>query len=123
MYENQSWLPVASLFGLVGCSVPGDLKAEILRTLATFALSPEIASNMWVTLEVSQVRKSALLSVDGLAELIVQQTYWFCSYQSYSSFTLTYGQLTYVYTTLGQDWCHLICQAWFVKCPYLWVML
>ena len=55
MYENQSWLPVASLFGLVGCSVPGDLKAEILRTLATFALSPEIASNMWVTLEVSQV--------------------------------------------------------------------
>ena len=55
MYENQSWLPVASLFGLVGCSVPRDLKAEILLTLAAFALSPEIASNMWVTLEVSQV--------------------------------------------------------------------
>ena len=30
MYENQSWLPVASLFGLVGCPVPRDLKAEIL---------------------------------------------------------------------------------------------
>ena len=55
MYENQSWLPVASLFGLVGCPVPRDLKAEILLTLAAFALSPEIASNMWVTLEVSQV--------------------------------------------------------------------
>ena len=55
MYENQSWLPVASLFGLVGCPVPRDLKAEILLTLAAFALSPEIASNMWITLEVSQV--------------------------------------------------------------------
>ena len=46
---------MASLFGLVGRSVPGDLKAEILRTLATFALSPEIASNMWIMLEASQV--------------------------------------------------------------------
>lgn len=55
LYENQSWLPVASLFGLVGCPVPRELKAEILLTLATFAKSPEIASNMWITLEVSQV--------------------------------------------------------------------
>ena len=55
MYENQSWLPVASLFGLVGCPVPRDLKAEILLTLAAFALSSEIASYMWIILEESQV--------------------------------------------------------------------
>ena len=55
LYENQSWLPVASLFGLVGCSVPRDLKAEILLTLAAFAKTPEVASNMWITLEASQV--------------------------------------------------------------------
>lgn len=55
MYENQSWLPVASLFGLVGCPIPRDLKAEILLTLTAFAQSSEIASNMWITLEISQV--------------------------------------------------------------------
>ena len=56
MYENQTWLPVASLFGLVGCSVPRVLKAEILETLSAFALSLEIASSMWHTLEIAQVR-------------------------------------------------------------------
>ena len=50
MYENQSWLPVASLFGLIGCPIPHDLKAKILLTLPAFALSPEIASNMWIFL-------------------------------------------------------------------------
>lgn len=58
MYENQSWLPVASLFGLIGCPIPRDLKAKILSTLATFALSPEIAGSMWHTLEMAQVLKT-----------------------------------------------------------------
>lgn len=56
MYENQAWLPVASLFGLVGCPVPRELKADVLHTLAAFALTPEIAVNMWHTLEITQVR-------------------------------------------------------------------
>ncbi len=56
MYENQSWLPVASLFGLVGCPVPRELKADVLETLAVFARTPEIAASMWHTLEVAQVR-------------------------------------------------------------------
>ena len=55
MYENQTWLPVASLFGLIGCSVPRSLKADILTTLAAFARSPEIAGSMWHTLESAQV--------------------------------------------------------------------
>ena len=55
MYENQAWLPVATLFGLIGCPVPQELKAKIFQTLATFALSPDIASSMWHTLEVTQV--------------------------------------------------------------------
>ena len=59
MYENQSWLPVASLFGLIGCPIPRDLKAKVLQTLSTFALSPEIAGSMWHTLEVAQVLNTA----------------------------------------------------------------
>ena len=31
MYESQQWLPVASLFGLVGCPIPRDLKAEVTK--------------------------------------------------------------------------------------------
>ncbi|XP_048578619.1 nuclear pore complex protein Nup205 isoform X2 [Nematostella vectensis] len=53
--ESQVWLPVASLFGLLGCSIPISLKACILNTLAAFAKSPEIAASMWHTLELAQV--------------------------------------------------------------------
>ena len=55
MCESQAWLPIASLFGLLGCPVSANLKAHLLRTLAAFAISPEIASSMWHTLELSQV--------------------------------------------------------------------
>lgn len=55
MYENQEWLPVATLFGLIGCRVPQELKAKMFQTMAMFALSPEIASSMWHTLELAQV--------------------------------------------------------------------
>ena len=55
MCESQAWLPIASLFGLLGCSVPVRLKAQVLSTLTAFAKSPEIASSMWHTLELSQV--------------------------------------------------------------------
>ncbi|KAL5475599.1 hypothetical protein EMCRGX_G025430 [Ephydatia muelleri] len=55
MYENQTWLPVASLFGLLGCAIPRILKADILLTLAAFAISPEIAGSMWLTVEISQI--------------------------------------------------------------------
>ena len=57
MYENQTWLPVASMFGLIGCAIPRVLKSEIFLTLAEFARSPEIAATMWQTLENSQVNE------------------------------------------------------------------
>ncbi len=57
MYENQTWLPVASMFGLIGCAIPRVLKSEIFLTLGEFARSPEIAATMWQTLENSQVNE------------------------------------------------------------------
>ena len=57
MYENQQWLPVASLFGLVGCPILRELKAKVLLTLACFAKSPDIATTMTHTLESVQVRR------------------------------------------------------------------
>ena len=55
MAESQQWLPSVVLFGLVGCSVPIALKAEILLALASLAKSPEVANGLWQTLELSQV--------------------------------------------------------------------
>ena len=60
MYESQQWLPVASLFGLVGCPIPRELKAEVLLTLASFAKSPDIAASMIHTLESVQVRRGGV---------------------------------------------------------------
>lgn len=65
MYENQKWLPVASLFGLLGCAIPRPLKADILHTLAAFARSPEVAAPMWHTLEMAQVLNTSSSSASG----------------------------------------------------------
>ena len=54
--ENQQWLPVVLMLGLVGCSVPSKLKAELLLTLAAFGRTPDFAASLWQSLEVSQVR-------------------------------------------------------------------
>ncbi|XP_057313200.1 nuclear pore complex protein Nup205-like isoform X1 [Hydractinia symbiolongicarpus] len=53
--ENQNWLPVASLLGLVCCPVPPSLKGLLLETLAAFSKTPEIAASLWQSLEASQV--------------------------------------------------------------------
>ena len=53
--DNQSWLPIASFFGLVGCPIPSTLKACLLDTLASFAKSPEICTVLWQSLEATQV--------------------------------------------------------------------
>ncbi|XP_071834158.1 nuclear pore complex protein Nup205-like isoform X2 [Apostichopus japonicus] len=55
LYENQSWLPTILLFGLLTCSVPLQLKAECLKTLAVFAKSPEVVMSLWQALETSQI--------------------------------------------------------------------
>ncbi|XP_065669875.1 nuclear pore complex protein Nup205 isoform X2 [Hydra vulgaris] len=53
--ENQTWLPVASLLGLVCCPIPANLKGLLLETLAAFSKTPEIAASIWQSLEASQV--------------------------------------------------------------------
>lgn len=59
--ESQQWLLSVVLFGMVGCSVPTTLKAEMLLALASLAKSPEVATNLWQTLEMSQVSQYLML--------------------------------------------------------------
>ena len=54
--ENPAWVPLTSMFGLLGCSIPTSLKACILETLSAFAKSPETTASMWQSLETSQVQ-------------------------------------------------------------------
>ena len=55
MCENQQWSVLMLMFGLVTCSVPPQMKSEILHTLAALAQTPEIAATLWQTLEAAQV--------------------------------------------------------------------
>ncbi|XP_025098310.1 nuclear pore complex protein Nup205-like isoform X3 [Pomacea canaliculata] len=55
LYENQRWSVVATLFGLLGCSVAVSLKAELLLTLAALSQTPLIAATVWHSLEASQI--------------------------------------------------------------------
>ncbi|XP_052893264.1 nuclear pore complex protein Nup205 [Anopheles moucheti] len=53
--ESDKWAPLNVLVGLISCSVPIQLKAEIVRTLATLAGSLENAIKLWHNLEDSQI--------------------------------------------------------------------
>lgn len=53
--EHPQWTPVVVVLGLLQCSIPPVLKAELLRTLAAFGKSPEIAALLWQSLEYTQV--------------------------------------------------------------------
>jgi len=55
MCDNQQWLPLVTLVGLLTCAVPVKLKAEILHILAAFAKTPHIASAIWLSIESAQV--------------------------------------------------------------------
>jgi nuclear pore complex protein Nup205 len=55
MAENSSWQPILLLLGLLGCGVPTHLKAELLRTLAALAKSPEVAHIVWQNVEAAQL--------------------------------------------------------------------
>jgi hypothetical protein len=50
--ENPKWGAIATLFDFVGCHIPLSIKAAIMRALAGFAMSPEIANAIWPSLEV-----------------------------------------------------------------------
>ncbi|XP_077483269.1 nuclear pore complex protein Nup205 isoform X1 [Amblyomma americanum] len=45
--EHPQHGPLALLAGLLGCAVPPELKAALLRALAAFATSPELAPRIW----------------------------------------------------------------------------
>lgn len=53
--ENPNWSPLTVLLGLVSCSVPILLKADLLTTLATLAKTPSTAATLWHNLEASQI--------------------------------------------------------------------
>lgn len=53
--EHPQWTPVVVILGLLQCSIPPVLKAELLKTLAAFGKSPEIAASLWQSLEYTQV--------------------------------------------------------------------
>lgn len=59
--EHPQWTPVVVILGLLQCSIPPVLKAELLKTLAAFGKSPEIAASLWQSLEYTQVVLCALL--------------------------------------------------------------
>lgn len=53
--EHPAWSPLTVLLGLVSCSVPIPLKADLLLTLAALSNSSENAYQMWSNLEASQI--------------------------------------------------------------------
>lgn len=57
MADNQQWLPLVVLLGLVACSVPARLKAALLQTLAVLAKAPEVAASLWHAIENARVSR------------------------------------------------------------------
>ncbi|XP_027698133.1 nuclear pore complex protein Nup205 isoform X1 [Vombatus ursinus] len=53
--EHPQWTPVVVVLGLLQCSIPPILKAELLKTLTAFGKSPEIAASLWQSLEYTQI--------------------------------------------------------------------
>ncbi|XP_064011085.1 nuclear pore complex protein Nup205 [Pogoniulus pusillus] len=53
--EHPQWTPVVVILGLLQCSIPPVLKAELLETLNGFGKSPEIAASLWQSLEYTQI--------------------------------------------------------------------
>ncbi|XP_034032952.1 nuclear pore complex protein Nup205 isoform X2 [Thalassophryne amazonica] len=53
--EHPQWTPVVVMLGLLQCSVPLVLKAELMHCLAAFGKSPEIAASLWQSLEYTQI--------------------------------------------------------------------
>ena len=57
MYENNHWSPIVVMMGLISCSVPPYLKAELFSTISALVKTPEIATAFWQIFENSQVNK------------------------------------------------------------------
>ncbi|KAI9590013.1 nuclear pore complex protein Nup205 [Glossina fuscipes] len=55
MCEHPNWNPLCTLIGLLTCSIPLALKADILLALAALGKSRETANLLWNNLEASQI--------------------------------------------------------------------
>ncbi|XP_069619286.1 nuclear pore complex protein Nup205 isoform X1 [Ranitomeya imitator] len=53
--EHVQWTPVIVILGLLQCSIPPALKAELLKVLTAFGKSPEVAASLWQSLEHTQI--------------------------------------------------------------------
>ncbi|KAF5301267.1 hypothetical protein FQR65_LT00967 [Abscondita terminalis] len=53
--EHPGWAPLNILLGLISCSVPITIKADLLLTLAALSKSPETALQTWNNMEASQI--------------------------------------------------------------------
>lgn len=53
--EHTQWNAIQVVIGLLNCSVHIELKAELVLTLAAFAKSTSIATNLWHQLEAAQL--------------------------------------------------------------------
>ncbi|XP_037928730.1 nuclear pore complex protein Nup205-like [Teleopsis dalmanni] len=53
--EHPNWAPLHILIGLMSCSVPLMLKADIINTLAALANCKETAATLWNNMEDAQI--------------------------------------------------------------------
>ncbi|XP_017097003.2 nuclear pore complex protein Nup205 [Drosophila bipectinata] len=99
--EQVTWQPTQVLLGLVACSTPLVLKAEILFTLSALAKSRETARAIWMNLEDSQiiatVPASSSFGQCSLAEEIEQNESRLEQYQ------LTRGLLQLLYNLMTSN--------------------
>uniref|UniRef100_UPI00358F7403 nuclear pore complex protein Nup205 isoform X2 n=1 Tax=Myxine glutinosa TaxID=7769 RepID=UPI00358F7403 len=55
LYEHPQWMPLVTVLGLMQCSIPPLLKAELLNTVSAFAGTAEIAASLWQAIEMAQI--------------------------------------------------------------------
>jgi hypothetical protein len=59
--ENPNWQPILVFVGLLSCSVPAILKAEIMKVLSALAKTPEIAQVVGLPSAISNINSQSTL--------------------------------------------------------------
>lgn len=59
--EHPQWAPIVVMLGLLQCSIPPILKAELLEAIAAFGKSPDIAASLWQSVEHTQILQTVRL--------------------------------------------------------------
>uniref|UniRef100_A0A1A9WFW1 Nuclear pore complex protein Nup205 n=1 Tax=Glossina brevipalpis TaxID=37001 RepID=A0A1A9WFW1_9MUSC len=98
MCEEPNWNLLCTLIGLLTCSIPLDLKADILVTLAALAKSKETANLIWTYLEAMQLIRtipSSNTQITGNIVLEIEQNE--CRNEKYP---LTAGTLDLLYSLI-----------------------